>query len=445
MTPRAPFQGGRKQSFLLFILCIGLLLLNDIIELLSWSDNSIPQHLRSESGVTSPDAGLDQATKLRYCVNLLIISPFVIFGLLRFGVWTKSTQLSWKWCFTIAALTPVVFVLVFLAKTPTPSLVFEDDHINLKCDAKAASGKLDAVYTWVNVTDPKWQALSIKHGCPVADYLGGGGDADPFLALKYSMRSVRKNLPFVERIFIVTERDQAPAWVSLGENVHVVFHDEFMPADIVPTFNSNPTEMLLHKMVEKGILDSNCFLYINDDFLINKPLTPSDIIAEDGRLVLNSFIHINLPFDKWMDGPYGLWSIDDSRVAYVVDPHVPYVVHAEMMDMYIAQCGEECDKSLESRCKRNGPLPMSKYQDFLIKHHPEAAIFVPPLWGFFTRLPLGIPGATPTLNSWLLWFLNPKYVYIESHNAVEDYPEWVHFITTYLHSSFPEPGPWEKF
>ncbi|OQS07927.1 hypothetical protein THRCLA_00079, partial [Thraustotheca clavata] len=348
----------RKQGFQLFLLCIFLVLLNDFVNLYNWSNSLGSQHLRSK-GDEDSSGTLNQATKLLYCINTIVISPFIILGLIRYGVWTKTINLSWRWSIGIAVLLPVVLIVMLLAMTPPPTLTMKNDPLQFKCDAKAASGKMDAVYTWVNVTDPKWQALSVKHGCPVDDYLGGGGDADPFFALKYSMRSVRKNLPFVERIFIVTERDQVPSWVSLDANVHVTFHDEFMPAEIVPTFNSNPTEMLLHKMVEKGILDSNCFLYLNDDFLINKALAPSDIITEDGRLVLNSFIHVNLPYNKWMDGPYGLWSIEDPNVAYVVDPHVPYVVHAEIMDLYIAQCGEECDKSMTTRCKRNGPLPMS--------------------------------------------------------------------------------------
>ncbi|OQR92246.1 hypothetical protein ACHHYP_03917 [Achlya hypogyna] len=431
----------RKRGFAVLLVCISLVVLNDLVELLSWRDAFSP-HLRSE-----PE-GLDEATKLRYCINLFFVSPFVLLGLFRFAVFVKVPSSanalfgSWARSVVLAFLLPVLTLVVFLAIPPSAPTNAAPDRKLFTCDANAASGKMDAVYTWVNVTDPEWQALSVKHGCPVDDYLGGGGDADPFLALKYSMRSVRAHLPFVERIFIVTERRQIPSWVTLDANVRVVFHDEFMPANIVPTFNSNPTEMLLHRMVAKGILGANCFLYINDDFIVHKPLAPQDLVTPDGRIVLNSFVHVNLPNDMWMDGPYGLWSTADASVAHVVDPHVPYVVHADAMEEYVVQCGAPCVASMETRCRRNGPLPMSQYQDYLAKQHPEAVAFVAPLAGYFTRLPLGI--ASPELNAWLLWLLNPKFVYIESHNALEEYPEWVAFISDYLRSSFPLAAPWEK-
>ncbi|KDO33617.1 hypothetical protein SPRG_19244 [Saprolegnia parasitica CBS 223.65] len=432
----------RKRGFHVLLACISLVLINDVVELLSWRDSFAPSpHLRSDSG-----DGLDEPTKLRYVVNLFLVSPLVLLCLIRFAVALSPKAhaylSTWTRSVTLALLLPALLLLLLLAIPARPSLGdLPPNHTYFTCDANASSGRMDAVYTWVNVTDPEWQALSVQHKCPVEGYLGGGGDADPFLALKYSMRSVRAHLPFIERIFIVTERNQVPSWVSLGENVHVIFHDEFMPAEIVPTFNSNPTEMLLHRMVAKGILRSNCFVYLNDDFIVHKPLEPSDLITSDGRIVFNSFVHINLPYDKWMDAPYGLWPTTDARVAFVVDPHVPYVVHAEAMEAYVAQCGDECTRSMETRCKRNGPLPMSKYQDFLATKHPEAVRFVSPLYGYFTRLPLGI--ASPTLNGWLLYLLNPKFVYIESHNALEEYPEWVDFITTYLHTSFPHKAPWE--
>ena len=226
--------------------------------------------------------------------------------------------------------------------------------------------------------------------------------------------------------------------------VQVVFHDEFMPQESAPVFNSNPTEYLLYKLKAAGFVKSNCFVYMNDDFVINKPVQLTDLVSVDGKTVFNTVTHVSLPNGGYIDLPFGMWDIEEpgSR-AFVTDPHVPYIVNVAAFEAYMEYCGNACTPFLQSRCKRIGPLPMDSYQQFLAIRHPYLLEFVSPLSAITMRVPLGLPGLSAPINKLLLNVANPKFVFIESHGGVEDDPAFLEFIKIYLTSSFPSKSAWE--
>ena len=311
------------------------------------------------------------------------------------------------------------------------------------CEANMES--IEIVYTWVNVSDTKWQALSNSFGCDTSWFTSSGGDADPFNSLKYSMRSVFSNLAFASKILIVTERDQAPTWLDRTHpKVQVVFHDEFMPPESAPVFNSNPTELLLYNLKAKGFIKNDCFLYMNDDFFINKAVTIDDFLTEDGHIVFNSVSHLSLPGGGFVDVPFGTWDIEEpASAARITDPHVPYLIHGPALKKLLTDCGEECRPNLESRCSRAGPMPMDYLQDFLARKHAYLLDFVAPARSMTMRLPLGQTSLSPGFTRVLLRLLRPRFVYIESHDAVEDNHGYVDLIHQYLETNFPEKAPWE--
>jgi hypothetical protein len=84
--------------------------------------------------------------------------------------------------------------------------------------------------------------------------------------LLYAFRSVEKNMPFVRKIYLVTN-GQVPNWYQNNEfpKVVCVSHEEIFPnQDHIPTFNSNAIEAHIHRI--KGL--SEIFLYMNDDCIV---------------------------------------------------------------------------------------------------------------------------------------------------------------------------------
>ena len=99
----------------------------------------------------------------------------------------------------------------------------------------------------------------------------------PFNTLKYAFRSVAVNMPFVDKIvLIVSTESQVPEWVN-RDMVRVVTHDEFMPLNHLPTFNSSVIESDMWRI--DGL--SERFIYGNDDFFAMNPMKEPDFFDGD--------------------------------------------------------------------------------------------------------------------------------------------------------------------
>lgn len=134
---------------------------------------------------------------------------------------------------------------------------------------------VDAVYTWVDGDDPAWldrkqAALGERHT---------GDDADRGHArfrsrdeLRFSLRSLDLFAPWINQIWIVTDR-QTPSWLDVEHpRIHVVDHREvFTEPALLPTFNSHAIETQLHHI--EGL--SEHFLYLNDDVFFGRLLGPN--------------------------------------------------------------------------------------------------------------------------------------------------------------------------
>lgn len=142
---------------------------------------------------------------------------------------------------------------------------------------------IDLVYTWVDGQDPEWQER--RAAADGTSYHADGASLARYVSrdeLKYSLRSVYLFLPWVRRIFIVTDR-QTPLWfddrAEHGGRVRIVDHREIFtdPAHL-PTFNSHAIESQLHRI--PGLAEH--FLYFNDDMFIGRPLPPHAFFHPNG-------------------------------------------------------------------------------------------------------------------------------------------------------------------
>ncbi|KAN0037619.1 hypothetical protein ACTFIV_002972 [Dictyostelium citrinum] len=99
-------------------------------------------------------------------------------------------------------------------------------------------------------------------------------------SLKYSLRSVRKNAPWIRNIYIITA-NQIPSWFnqSNSENVKFIFHEQFYKnIEDLPTFNSNSIESNFWNLPKEV---SSCFLYSNDDLFFREKVEVDDFFDNE--------------------------------------------------------------------------------------------------------------------------------------------------------------------
>lgn len=100
--------------------------------------------------------------------------------------------------------------------------------------------------------------------------------------LRYQLRGITKHIPFIGCLhLVVASQTQVPDFIDRSA-VNVVLHDEFIPREYLPTYNSVTIETFLDKI--PGISDE--FVYLNDDFFIVKDAKESDFFV-DGKPCFN--------------------------------------------------------------------------------------------------------------------------------------------------------------
>lgn len=150
---------------------------------------------------------------------------------------------------------------------------------------------VDAVVAWVDGNDPahraKLDACLRALGQPPR---GGAAPTrfDDAGEIEYCLVSLLRFAPWLRRIHVVTAgqvppalpRLQASAW---GGRLRLVDHAEVFAGyeRFLPTFNSRAICSMLWRI--DGLAER--FLYLNDDFMLLRPLSRSDFFADDGKVV----------------------------------------------------------------------------------------------------------------------------------------------------------------
>ena len=131
--------------------------------------------------------------------------------------------------------------------------------------------KIDFVITWVDDSDPKWRKeyeyYSAKEGRCINTDACRYRDWD---TLRYWFRGVEKFAPWFNKIFFVTY-GHLPKWLNTDNpKLVIVKHEDFIPAEYLPTFSSFAIEFFFHKI--KGL--SERFVYFNDDMFLIDCVSP---------------------------------------------------------------------------------------------------------------------------------------------------------------------------
>jgi hypothetical protein len=147
--------------------------------------------------------------------------------------------------------------------------------------------KIDLVYLWVDGSDEKWlekrnfwaiECNEVQESNQACRYI----DSDE---LKYSLRSVEKYAPWLNKIFIVVN-EQCPGWLDISHpKIRLIDLKEFIPEKYLPLFSSNTIEAFLPFIPDL----SERFLYANDDTMLFNKTTPQTFYAKDNKAIVRVF------------------------------------------------------------------------------------------------------------------------------------------------------------
>ena len=166
---------------------------------------------------------------------------------------------------------------------------------------------IDMVFTYVNGNDPE----HIKKKNQNAGSSNFIQKYNPKIRTNnieeiiYSVRTVIKFIPWIRKIFIVTDKQIPPIdkVLIITQKVIIIDHTKIIEKKYLPTFNSDVIESFLHNIPDL----SEIFLYNNDDVMHLRTVIRDDIykIVDDKILLkirsnfnFNSIKFINTEFSK---------------------------------------------------------------------------------------------------------------------------------------------------
>ena len=153
--------------------------------------------------------------------------------------------------------------------------------------------KLDIVISWISSTPEfikekkKWLEKEPKK------YQDIYNDKHRFIdnqELKYCLRSIDKNFPYYNNIYLVVKDDQFPKYLKRDNpTLKIIKESDIMPKKYLPTFNSMAVEAYIHHIPNL----SEKYLYLNDDFMFLKPTKPSLFL--ENNLPTNLYQYNEIP------------------------------------------------------------------------------------------------------------------------------------------------------
>ena len=137
------------------------------------------------------------------------------------------------------------------------------------------NNKIDFVIPWVDSRDIKWQEDKAKYS-PNKSGDGNENRFRDFDNLQYWFRGVEQFAPWVNQIHFITY-GHLPSWLNIDHpKLNIVYHEDFIPKEYLPTFSSHVIEINLHRINNL----SEQFVYFNDDIFITKKVKKEDFFKK---------------------------------------------------------------------------------------------------------------------------------------------------------------------
>lgn len=307
---------------------------------------------------------------------------------------------------------------------------------------------IDVVYTWVDGNDPAWavqreERLAAMTGTARTKESSGSARFISRDELRYSMRSVHLFAPWVRTIHLVTA-GQVPDWLVDHSKVRIVDHAEILPPDALPTFNSHAIESSIHKIPDLA----EHFIYVNDDFLLGRPLSPRMFFNAAGQSSV--FLSgTSLGLDDLPDSPpwqKAGWNnrkllIDAFGVAITQSLlHAPYAHRRSVLEEIERRFPEEVARTSRSPFRSDTDVSMLSS---LAQHYGliTGTAVVAESESVFVNI------STGNVIKRLRWLMprEQDFICLADHHEHALRPAVLaEVLDNFFTSYFPEPAPWER-
>ena len=223
---------------------------------------------------------------------------------------------------------------------------------------------VDFIITWVDGNDEKWLKEKEKFIPPQNKSSNAKNRYRDWELLKYWFRGVEKNASWVNKVYFVTY-GHMPDWLNTDyEKLVIMKHSDYIPAQYLPTYNSNAIEMNFFRIngLSEKIVNFNDDMFIinktaKEDFFknnlpcdlagcnINMPNGESDTIS---HIMLNNVDIINKYYNKnqiikkdikkWINIKYGkylmrtIFLLPWPRFSLFQEMHMPSSILKSTMD-----------------------------------------------------------------------------------------------------------------
>lgn len=153
---------------------------------------------------------------------------------------------------------------------------------------------VDLVITYLNPLDKKWQEdynywkdKEIKEGIADSNNRQAFGveRTREWNTLKYWFRGVEKNCPWIRKIFFIVQNERhIPNWLDRNNpKLRIVYHNEYIPNELLPTFNAMPIGVYISNIPD---LSDHYILCDDDYYFLNS-------IKEDRYFKYGKPVHLN--------------------------------------------------------------------------------------------------------------------------------------------------------
>lgn len=313
-----------------------------------------------------------------------------------------------------------------------------------------SGAEVDLVYTWVDDQWPGYVDLLRAHA-GVRHDLNPNRTRDNLELLRYSLRSVARNMPWVRNIHLLTCRPQVPAWLDTSR-VSLTHHDEIMEPRVLPTFSS--FAIVSHVNRIPGL--SRRFIYMEDDMLLGAPVAPEDLMDDRGRLRVYPRMERTAKPALRDDSRVSPWNASLARCNHLLEErfgrarrctvnHVPLLIDRDLWNDMLAEWPDAIEHTRASRFRRAGNVaPEYLYPHYALARGRAVAQSLATTYRTSFYFPLENRLWQMKLQRLAVERIRPKFVTLNDNFDSSPNPKVVSYVREMLERWYPQPSPFER-